>query len=246
MKPRWIRDIYDLSGIRRQVHRVRNRGNRPVVFIWIPKNAGTSVYSVLAPYGLSVSNVADQIKYRFSGTGFITFAHLDYAMLVEKGVVSRAFDQAAFKFCFSRCPYDRAASLYYYLRTHPYKKLADSSFKEFLRTLSEEGIRPIGLKSAAGLSFCNPQKRWVERVEIDFTGRVENMDTDLPEVCRRIGVPPQQPPITNRSGRARMDGAPLFDSETKALVENIYAEDFKHFAYPILPLAEIERHSERF
>ncbi len=52
---KWIEDIgKDLlnhSRVAKLIHYLQNRKNKDAVFIWIPKNAGTSIYKTLKKHG---------------------------------------------------------------------------------------------------------------------------------------------------------------------------------------------------
>jgi hypothetical protein len=130
-------------------------------FIWIPKTAGTSVYKTL---GAVRRKALPRIKYRFANNGFYTFGHMDYAQLVAQGHVSKEYDKSAYKFAFVRNPYDRAVSLFFYL-----KKVGtispDETFLSFCLKLDEKEFEPIGLYNVSGLSQCNPQVRWLETLK---------------------------------------------------------------------------------
>ena len=89
---------------------------KDAVFIWIPKNGGTSMYRTLKPLGMQYLTHETQIKHYFSNKGMVSFGPLNYSYLVESGLVSQSFHQSAFKFAISRNPYDRAVSSYFYFR----------------------------------------------------------------------------------------------------------------------------------
>ncbi|NNJ71462.1 MAG: sulfotransferase family 2 domain-containing protein, partial [Kiritimatiellales bacterium] len=88
---------------RRECLRMEGRPN--AVFIWIPKTAGTSIWQAMDVPKLKSLHLA---KHRFAGHGPVTFCHMDYARLVEKGYISQTFNDSAYKFTFVRNPYDRA------------------------------------------------------------------------------------------------------------------------------------------
>src|SRR6056297_2341307 len=79
--------------------------NRDAVFLWIPKTAGATLYSALDRHICTKLLHLTAARIRFRNKGLVTFGHMDYAQLVEIGLVRARFDQSAFKFCFSRNPY---------------------------------------------------------------------------------------------------------------------------------------------
>jgi len=99
---------------------------KDVLFIWIPKVAGTSIYHILNKYNCSKlkdnKNTQD-----FENSGFVTFGHRSIPYLLETNVISKDYLKKSFKFCFVRNPWDRLVSLYCY--TQYDKKM---SFEKFV------------------------------------------------------------------------------------------------------------------
>jgi len=84
-----------------------------ILFIWIPKCAGTTIDK---HYKLN-HQVANnkRFKYNFKNKGNVTFGHADIRILLQRKVLSQNFYTTSFKFCIVRNPYDRAVSLFHYL-----------------------------------------------------------------------------------------------------------------------------------
>ncbi|MGH1460814.1 MAG: sulfotransferase family 2 domain-containing protein [Neptuniibacter sp.] len=212
------------------------------VFIWIPKNAGTS-FSIAI--GAEKFKTLDDVKSGFQNQGRVTFVHMDYARLVKEGYVTSAFDQTAFKYCFVRNPYDRAVSLYKYLmKVNRLKYLSWSlrikekffsrgnieiSFLEFCRLLSEYEVEPVGLYSSKRVNHCNPQVRWIENLDMDFIGRFENLDNDTNRVFEELGLQGVEMIHENRSNDHGYEG--FYCQESKEIIEHLYHEDFSQFGY---------------
>lgn len=205
---------------------LRGRSRRKAVFIWIPKTAGASFYSCLDAPKLWVS--LHRVKYRFANTGTVTFGHMDYSGLVRAGLVSRRFDEAAYKFAFVRNPYGRAVSLYFYLKKYGILP-ADGSFLQFCRRLHQEGCEPIGLYNVSGLSQCNPQTRWVENIQMDFIGRFETIEDDSEKVFSALGLQGVHLPRINKTDHGGYEE--YYCRESKEIIEKFYAEDFRNFDY---------------
>ncbi len=110
-----IKRLYHSTYFDKFKHYLGSKNKPNAVFIWIPKNAGTSLYNMLQEHSCIKVKEASKIKQRFSQRGLVTFAHMDYAQLVEQNYIRPEYDESSFKFCFSRNPYDRAVSLYVYL-----------------------------------------------------------------------------------------------------------------------------------
>jgi len=234
---RFFKRLVDYTQLRKAAHYVRNAGRPNAVFIWIPKNAGTSVVHALRRYGCVKTKEAGRIKYQFSQRGLVTFGHMDYYTLLEEGYISQDFDRTSFKFCFSRDPYDRAVSLYVYLRE---SQGLDESFLEFWRRVGENGPDPIGIHHGIGTSHCNPQVRWIENIDMDFIGRYENLAEDFDKLTKELGLPAHSMSHQNRS--SRKSSSEYYCAETKAIIEKLYAEDFEYFGYPLKSDSELLDH----
>lgn len=202
-----------------------NSKNRPnVVFIWLPKTAGTSLHSLIdAPMILNLHD----LKYRFPNRGTVTFGHMDYAQLVADRYVSSSFNESSYKFAITRNPYARAVSLYFYLNVREGQKTP--SFREFCVRLMTEGVSPIGLYNVQGLSQCNPQVRWIERVNLDYLGRVETLNEDVNHILERIRLPISGVPKKNTT--KHKDYREYYCDESKRIVEEFYREDFEALDY---------------
>jgi hypothetical protein len=163
-----------------------------VIFIWIPKAAGTSIHSLFEPFGMGKYKSIDQTRYRFPGSGMATFVHQSVPALVAAGAIRESYVESAFKFAFVRNPYDRAVSLYHYFRRYDRMPKA-LDFGAFLEVLGEQWeknqtapqpteamlsprvryrgefvsqkdhtLHPVGLYNVYGWSQCRPQVDWLQ------------------------------------------------------------------------------------
>lgn len=206
---------------------VRGRRQRNAVFLWIPKTGGTTLYSCLPAPKLKTTS---SIRRRFPQRGIVTFGHMDYRALLGEGYVSQHFDKSAFKFSFVRNPYERAVSLFFYLKRAGALG-SEESFLSFCRHLVECGCEPIGLYNVRGLSQCNPQVRWIERLDMDFIGRVENLADDCQVIFSELGLGMPELPWLNVTNH-EYNLWDAYCSESLDMVESYYAEDFEQFNYP--------------
>ncbi len=230
---RFFKKMFAYSYIGKWIHLLRSQFRPNVVFIWIPKNAGTSLYYMLRKYACIKVKEIEHVKYRFSQRGLVTFDHMDYALMLKRGYVDTAFDKSAFKFCICRNPYDRAVSLYVYLT----KRIHDKpSFLSFWQQRKND-IDGIGLYNVKGMSHCNPQVRWIENVKIDFIVRYENYNEDINRLMLQLGLPGMKVQHHNSSVRQAYES--YYCVESKKIIEKIYAEDFSCFDYEILSDKEL-------
>lgn len=164
------------------------------LFLWIPKTAGTSVFTALTQRGMQKYKSVDKARCLFTGGGLVTFVHQSVPALVAAGAIDPGFVSRAIKFSFVRNPYDRSASLYrYYLKMN--RIPADLSFPAFLGRLEEEWharralpapplgemsdrlnyygeehradrsvLYPVGPYNVLDWSQCRPQVDWLDGV----------------------------------------------------------------------------------
>ena len=204
--------------------------NRNAVFLWIPKTAGTTLHTALDKNICSKFLDLPSAKRRFRNKGLVTFGHMDYAQLVQTGLVGSRFDETAFKFCFSRNPYSRAVSLYFFAIKRNWIT-EELSFLEFCRRI-ENGVHDIGLFNVQEMSQCNPQTRWLRGVDPDFVGRLEDFDADLRRVFESLDltVPDM---FSAKNSTAHSPYRDYYCPESIDIVARFYSEDFERFGYSV-------------
>ena len=204
--------------------------NRNAVFLWIPKTAGATLYKALDIHICMKLLDLPSAKLRFRNKGLATFGHMEYAQLVEAGVVGSRFDESAFKFCFSRNPYSRAVSLYFFSAKRGW--IAEGlSFLDFCRRI-ENGVHDIGLFNVVDLSLCNPQVRWLRGVNPDFVGKLEDFDTDLRHIFGSLNLP-EPNTIGAENSTVHSSYRDYYCPESIDIVARFYSEDFERFGYSL-------------
>lgn len=197
-----------------------------ILFVWIPKNAGSSI-----EWSLGLRRFPEQIDLReFKNEGRVTFCHMPIDMLVSGGYVTQEFVDGAFKFCFIRNPYDRAVSLFEYSKAVGVIG-EHMPFKRVLKRIREKGIASPGLYRSRGLSQWNPQSRFMGDVIFDFIGRFERLVEDFIDLCLILNIGPRDLAHRNETERNYKSYHKYYDWETRTLVEEIYCEDLIRFDY---------------
>lgn len=219
------------SGVPRLLNRYRAGKSRDVLFIWVPKAAGTSVYNWLhAEMGMLKLKEPFAVRGGFPGRGPVTFGHMDVSLLIERGLVKEAFVKHALCFALVRNPFSRAVSLYNYLHE---RRRVTGDFTNFLEVVAQ-GIEPVGLYNSVGLSQANPQCRWLLRRDGDLLpGRIwklEELEQRIPEIRACIGIE-NAPAFLNKSARSVQE---LTGRDTD-LIRSIYHEDFERLGYSADP-----------
>jgi Sulfotransferase family len=183
---------------------------RRFIFIHIYKVAGSSVRDALSPFA------HDGRVYGISNK------HLTAAQIRSRIPFPLFYDRY-FKFAFVRNPWSFEASLYNFAkRTSVIPK--DQSFETFLDGRKQR-------RSTDG-----PQAKFVLNangdVIVDHIGRMEQLEADFAEICRKIGFSESDMPKIPHSNQSTFeDWRPLYTERTKELVAEISAKDIRMFDY---------------
>jgi hypothetical protein len=205
---------------------------RDVLFLWVPKCAGMSIYKTLVKYDCAQDRWLTPME-PFVNRGIVTFGHVDVLQLIEQGVVTRRYFNNAFKFGFVRNPFDRMVSLFFYLKKIKCEEVPDAmTFQEFCRKVERREHPPVGLYNYKGLNQCNPMADWLTdrngHLIADFVGRHESVEDDFRKVCESIGIDEAIPHENKTDHRPYRD---YYDGETRAIVEKLYQRDLDLFGY---------------
>lgn len=185
---------------------------KKVIFIHIPKAAGTSVRVAL-------------------GEPETGRRHLPWWVYKE---ASAGKFQQYFKFAFVRAPLDRALSGYNYLRSggngsgdlEVVRFLEDyDTFESFVTGCLQNGFmihHPVFRPQSWFL--CD----WKGDLMVDFLGRFESLDEDFATVAHRLGLDASLP-VINQSAPAKE--APVVSPAVREVLSRVYAEDYRLFGY---------------
>lgn len=209
---------------------VTQRSGRPAcyssslhyVFIHIPKCAGTSVHRALTALHEQRSLSIDAKRY-----------HKHAKASDVRHILGSAWDQA-FKFSIVRNPWDLMVSSYHWWLT-----LAGNfpSLAPHVLRIKELGSFDAFIRSEYGLKMINEQPGrdlldWIgdgSKVEIDFVGRYENLDSDWEKICKALHVAPIALGRENRVSRA--DYRSFYDEESRELIAERFAKSIALFGY---------------
>ena len=219
---------------KRNVH--DNSQHPPALFLWIPKSAGTSVFAAFEKCGGQKLLSTEEIQKYFKHRGVVAFSHIHVLKLVELGLVSKDFVAKAFKFTIVRNPFDRAVSLFEYLKSDGQRFLPKTTnFEIFCSFLELGAFEEVGLINHDGLSQLNPQATWLvdksNKLIADQVYRFENLSEQWPEIWRKVGLKEPAPnlPALNRS--ERRPAGDYYSERTIRIVRKVYEQDFSLFGY---------------
>ena len=182
------------------------------VFIHIPKTAGSSVTVSLKNLG------QDDAK---SSYQHITCQNLKKIFDNQRWTWSDYF-----KFSFVRNPFARIVSEFHYVKDghNKNRKKYKFDFKKF--------ICKKYFETHVWHHHADPQLNFIslnKKIEVDFIGRVENLQQDLNIICDKIGIPRQELPHYNKTEHKHY--TEYYDDETRQLVAEKYAKDIEYFGY---------------
>ena len=177
------------------------------IFIHIPKTAGTSIKKHL-------NSLRPETDYQSPEDPLENFGHNKLSYYESKYKNTENF----YKFCFIRNPYDRMVSLYKYAKK--YIQL-DYSFLDFCNFVNQ------------GQTFTNnilweehyePQSNYISD-QINFIGRIENLNHDFAKICNDLSIPYQQLAQMNKSN----NDITLICNDSAKIIEEIYNNDFDFY-----------------
>jgi len=210
------------------------------VFFASPKTGSRSVRKLLDPYaeihGLRGHEVTEDFPF---------YNHMR-PLEVRDAFRERGWDfETYFKFVMVRSPWSRLVSLYEmfaFREGGQWSRLRRRTtrhrgFRMWVRTLDPEGRGAVapGLESSVirfgALSFIGFAGDEDGRPLVDEVVKLEEIESALPPVFERLGLPvPQRLPQTGR-GRYRGSYRAYYDDETCELVGELYAADIERFGY---------------
>jgi len=211
---------------------------RGFLFVHIPKTAGTALTIALESRALKDDIIAgDTPKARararrqqgLSCRGRLwkhsTLADLD-------GLIPADELEQLFTLTTVRNPWDRVASLYYWLReqsfAHPLVNVAkQSSFSDFVRS----PIVQVSLRIGTYESYL---RRPDGSLKPSLFARIEHFQNDIAEFQQKLGYPLPELERVNQSNRPR-DWRGLYTEQDAILIGEICATDIERFGYSFDP-----------
>lgn len=217
-------------GIHRTLQGARSEVD--ALFLWVPKTAGTSMWATIERGGGTKLKTVWAAKHCFSQRGIVTFGHMSYQSLLAEGIVSPYFHNSAFKFTFVRNPYDRAVSLFEYLKEVQRLPKAET-FSDFCTRLQNNDVPDIGLYNSVGISQCNPQVKWLcdreGNIVADYVGKFENFEQDFQCVRKKLQI--TRPLEKLNTSQRRLTEEYFVSERLKEIIDQYYHDDFHYFGY---------------
>lgn len=188
--------------------------DKGVVFIHIPKAAGSSVnMSIFGNMGLGHLKARDYVN---------LFGFLNY--------------KSFFKFTIVRNPYDRFESAYNFLVNGGMSTQDENFTKKYLKDFKD--INDFVLNGFTSSKIIQewvhfvPQYKYVyvnNRLYVDFIGKTENITKDFKYVSNIIGLTSDLQYINKTSNQSIKSS--LLNNESKRILADFYNKDFELFEY---------------
>lgn len=221
-----------------------------LIFVHIPKNAGTTIEVLLDPWldpetDLHLSK-ASTLPPNFASAGVDSKADLSKhssADQIRAAMDAKVFDRR-FSFAFTRNPFARCFSAYHFCLAQAKRDAAgtknagEGQSAAFLTLSFDEVCENLGFVSLMHSLFF-PQVVWLPtKGRLNFLGRVENLADDLTQVFETAGVPAsalQHIPV--RNAKTKPDAWRGMSGQAVDAIRSYYADDFDRFEYSTDPAA---------
>ena len=205
---------------------------RPILLIHIPKNAGTSIINSSKFQERWRQHPSMEVELDYDSNKNLCFGHIDTNEIRKRNLISDEDWNNYYKICFVRNPWDRAVSLYEYMKSA--RGNPDISFTSFVFNLNE--FEKIGFYNEKGFSQARPQVDWIPS-DIDYIGKVETIHSDIERIQQITqGYIPHPKKENVTQSRENKDYREYFpDNQAgkflKEAVTEFYQEDIKRFNY---------------
>jgi len=203
------------------------------LFVHIPKSAGNSIQTALAPFAddevLRVREQHDVYEHMYVSNG--TLGTHKHSTLAE---YRRALDpelyRSLFKFTCVRNPWDRMVSHFFFKQAKRGCNGFDAAaFRRFI-----EKRRPAThyLCPDACWRRLGAGRLWRAAAafrELDFFLRFERLNEDFRALCDRLRIPFEPLPVRNRSSHAHYSR--YYDATTRRAVQRRFRDEIEYFGF---------------
>jgi hypothetical protein len=191
------------------------------VFVGINKTGTTSVEAMLSPYRSRIFQKYLRIRHRQKNHDRPAFKHLPANM--ARSLIGRSRWDRYFTFTFVRNPWARVLSEY---SRHRHDYGSNDTLKDGFTRWVLDGGNWLARENTMA-SFVKDENG---NVIMDFVGKTESLDSDLEEICSRIGIDSPEIRYLNQSEN-RMCYRDIYTNETRDLVTEWVADDATLFGY---------------
>ena len=203
-----------------------------VIFIHIPKCAGTSINTFFNPeITFKTSPPNYELLFGWCPKRKIHLQHATSKQLLELDLISEKNWKAYFKFTFVRNPWDRAYSDYIYVKKFSgvkgtFKNYINKSneFKSILR--DRENHHYLGDHLIPQTDFFDFDNTY----QMDYIGRFENLNYDISKILNKLDIDKTFDRFENKGNRY-LNYSNFYTNTMKKLVEKKYNKDISLLKY---------------
>lgn len=214
-----------------------------VVFVHIPRTAGTSVERVLDGYDRKPSDPPDyEVAWGWDPSSNRWMQHLTLQEMLMTGLLTRHEFDSFTKFAIVRNPYDRCLSDYQHLRRHvgpigSFRQMVERGgrWEHALTDRTSRDYRGDHLRQQYDFVTIDGQ------VAVDFVGRFERLDEVARFLRTTLGDPSVVLPHQNPSMSRAEHYSHFYRNSEIELVAHAYETDLREFDY-----AFDDRRSDRY
>lgn len=196
---------------------------RPILFTWIAKNAGSSLYKLFKEkFGMRL--FLDGQYYQFDNKGSVTFGHASVKDLIKAKIISQEYWDSALCLTVVRHPYHRFLSLYEDFKRS--QRIAPHTTPHAFAHMLQHLSRNIGTFNAMDYSQCASQVSWLLPGVTIL--RYETLQEDINELFpgQNLELPRENIAPAYHKG---------YGNDLKNLVYDLYREDFVTLGYQANP-----------
>jgi hypothetical protein len=202
--------------------------NAGVIFVHIPKTAGTSVRSLLAEVDAEAAK-----RYGETPQPRLEIAKHATAAEIRDALGADAFAQH-FSITFVRNPWDLMVSSYFWWCQHAIGLVGTMHTSAIIRRMTfDEFIRSI-----YGQYFINEyhgtMSDWFTEPAgdlVNFVGTVETLETDLRKICARLDIEPASVNPAKLNTTERAPYRDYYTAETREMVRHRFQDVIHRFGY---------------
>jgi len=191
-----------------------------IIFVHIPKTGGTSIERF---FGMTNNENMYEMKNISIDDVSFSLQHLTPYYLKTWPGLAKYYDEY-FKFVFVRNPYSRVVSEYFWRHRMKTDKINPVHFSKWLRSFYKE----------LDMDHKLPQVDYIYldgKIQVDFVGRVENMNDDFSKILKHIGMNESISLPKDNVTKKTIDKKLLLTKENKEFIYSIYKKDFEQFNY---------------
>lgn len=214
---------------------------KKILFIHIPKTAGTSIANALEPFA-NERRLTPWRAIKRAIPGKVNpqkcwFEMHDTAQFVRSKLTPEVYD-AYYKIAFVRSPYTHAYSHYQFLKTYAYARYArvvqNQTFEEYL-AWRLNGSRRKYKTRIQRFVWMGDQSSFIYSPNgeclVDFIGRFEHINEDCDRLAERLGMSEFRLEHHRKGDYKKGLDIASLSEEARALIDQLYEADFKNFGY---------------